>query len=325
MKLKLFFFSCILFFTLETLVLQKIRLTSKKSINLQVLNEKIHVLIIAAFFDSNVKNIAIWSQLECFGKNFQKIVIAAPIEHKHNVTDILTNVKQEMPDIYSRIKTSFHINDRYDAGLWCDSLDKDTNKTFARKQEQNYLLINDSLLIIKKMNYIPSVLENTRKDLLSLNYWDIDDNYWVESPFRLFSSNGMNVFRDKVCSLGVLNWRQHCPHLKKYKGKWHMSKFKKRCIVEKTEIDLSKYFNRSQVDGLFPGYSKYRVKRPDGRLYRHWAEDYRTWKKLFDENFPVIKTTKEHLIIEFFNSEEEKSTQCLSLLPKKYKFRLNST
>lgn len=298
---------------------QIVRPTQKYFLNTKNSHEKIHVLIIATFFDSNLKNIAIWSQLECLGKNFEKIIIAAPFEHKRNVTDLLTNVKRELPSIFSRIKTSFHKNDRYDAGLWCDSLDENANTTFTKNQEQVYLLINDSLLIIKKMNYIPSILENTRKDLISLNYWDVDDNYWVESPFRLFSSYGIDIFKDKVCSLGILNWRKHCPHLIQYKGKWQRSKFKKRCIVEKTEIALATYFRRSKVDGLFPGYSKYRNKRRDGRLFKNWAEDFKTWKTLFDDDFPVIKVTKKHLINEFFNSKEEKSNQCLSFLPKKYK------
>jgi len=285
--------------------------------------KKILTLILASFFDNHLKNIAIWSQLECLCSKFEKIIISAPVEHKENVTNLIKDVQKSMPETYSKILTSFHINDRYDTGLWCDglaSMNKNTSSQFG-KVKKSFLLSNDSLLILKKMDYIPNLMKDSNKDLISLNYWDTEENsFWVESPFRIFSENGIQLFNQNICNLGKINWRKHCPHLKKYKGHWHSDKFKKRCIVEKTEIDVAFHFERVKVDGIYPGYAKYRKIRRDGRKYKNWAEDYRTWKNMKDNyDFPVIKVTKEHLINEFFDATKKEEKICLSLLPNHYK------
>lgn len=287
-------------------------------------NQNDNILIIASFFDNHLKNVAIWSQLECLGSRFQKIIISAPNEQKNNVTDLLSEVERIMPKTFLKISTSFHVNDRYDAGLWCDGLTANV-KTTVSNFESSFLLINDSLFLIRKMDYIPFILKAKEKDLISLNYWDIDGNFWVESPFRLFSKNGIKIFRENVCNLGIIKWKKHCPHLKKYIGKWHKRKLKKRCIVEKTEVEVANYFERAKVEGLFPGYVKYRyempgIKKPDGKTHKVWAEDFYSWKKIEkSHNFPVVKVTKKDLINTFFHGTRNHSHVCLSLLPKKYK------
>ena len=43
-------------------------------------------------------------------------------EFKENVTEFLQEVNETMPSISSRLEAQFHVNDRYDTGLWCDAL-----------------------------------------------------------------------------------------------------------------------------------------------------------------------------------------------------------
>ena len=79
-------------------------------------------MVIATYPSNPIKLDVIWSQLECFAGAFDKIIISAPNESKETIIKFLQDVNDTMPLIRSRLEAQFHVNDRYDAGLWCDAL-----------------------------------------------------------------------------------------------------------------------------------------------------------------------------------------------------------
>jgi len=165
----------------------------------------------------------------------------------------LEEVKRDMPQIGSKIEVQNHLNDRYDAGLWCDALTIEGNATHKRSsvlrplllsEYDQFFLINDSIIAVEPFNEVLDAFERKNADLVSLNYWNykkdgvVNGTYWVESPVRAFSKKGMQVYSNHVCNLDTIGWRADCPHLKNSSNR----RRKKRCIVEKTEIDVAKYF-----------------------------------------------------------------------------------
>ena len=271
------------------------------------------LMIIAAFPDIPMKYDVIWSQLECFAHSFDQIIISAPTEFKENVTQFVEEVNNLMPIVGTRIKAQFYTNDRYDAGLWCDALTaegfvpqkaKDRNNTAKgiSQQYERVLLINDSMMAIKKSNEFLEALELHNASLIALNYWGDEEQYrnftkfnatetynhryWLESPLRAFSLEGVNTYADKVCSLPQIQWKRDCPHLRFMKNGSTIRD--KRCIVEKTEIDVVNHYPSNKVHGLYPEFDE---------KYKTWSNNFLFWSKLHDKmGFPVVKVNSGPLI-----------------------------
>ena len=280
------------------------------------------LMVIAVYPNSPIKYDVIWSQLECFAGAFDQIIISAPIEFRDNVTQFVREVNNTMPELDSRIDAEFYVNDRYDAGLWCDALLKgNALKKIAAENNQEgtyvgghskynrFLLINDSIMAVKKSNEFLEALTEKNASLISLSYWgnkekqqerasgnstNYVDPYWLESPLRAFSLEGIQIYADKVCSLGKINAQRDCPHLyaDKRLNKKHGSgaRKNKQCIVEKTEINVVDHYTFDKVHGLFPG---------DDGLYNSWSNNFTFWANMRDEmSFPVLKVNSGHLVKE---------------------------
>lgn len=79
------------------------------------------IMVIATYPDSTKKFASVWSQLQCFSNEFDKIIISAPVQFTNETNDFLNQVYSSMPGLKEKTETSFHVNDRYDLGLWCDA------------------------------------------------------------------------------------------------------------------------------------------------------------------------------------------------------------
>jgi hypothetical protein len=81
-------------------------------------------MIIATYPSTEVRLNAIYSHLKCLSEGVDKIIVSAP-DWSH---DVMSNFSMHIQsrlshEIYKKITFQFYINDRYDAGLWCDALD----------------------------------------------------------------------------------------------------------------------------------------------------------------------------------------------------------
>ncbi len=81
-------------------------------------------MIIATKPTSELKSASIWSHLKCFTEKIDKIIISnAEDNFEDDLSAFVDKVKKErMPEIGSKIEVQNHINERHDAGLWCDAL-----------------------------------------------------------------------------------------------------------------------------------------------------------------------------------------------------------
>ena len=162
-----------------------------------------------------------------------------------------------MPEFDLRLDAEFYVNDRYDAGLWCDVLIKGNalNKVAAKNgqkgtyvgghsQYNRFLLINDSMMALKKSNEFLEALIEKNASLISLSYWGdkqqqqqqqdaagknstnkyhhVERNYWLESPLRAFSLEGIQIYADTICALPKIKWKRDCPHFVSHEKIWRL-------------------------------------------------------------------------------------------------------
>ena len=281
------------------------------------------VMIIATVPNNEVKFASLWSQLECLGGTIDKIIISsAKNKFEDELSAFVKEVKEKMPTIGAKIEVQAQWNDRYDAGLWCDALTEGNAGIYKRSDSappvvrlseyDQFFLINDSVMAIEPLNEVLDTLEREKADLISLNYWgdkkgDINGTYWVESPVRAFSKKGIQVYSDKICTLGQISWRIDCPFLMKTHPGWGQKKCTKRCIVDKTEVSVAKYFPQDKVFGLYNG---------NAGNGKPWANNFKYWKMLRDkQSFPFIKNTNRKL----FENALREQPQDLARCTTKYK------
>jgi len=233
------------------------------------------LMVIAVYPNSPFKYDVIWSQLECFAGAFDRIIISAPREFTEKVTQFVKEVKHALPELDSRLDAEFYVNNRYDFGLWCDALikgnalkkvaaknGKEVTYVGGHSQYNRFLLINDSMMAVKKSNEFLEALIEKNASLISLSYWGDKEqqmqhnaennstnnyhhattNYWLESPLRAFSLEGIQIYADTICALPEIKLKRDCPHFfsNEKTSKLSYKKKIKRCIVEKSEIDVSK-------------------------------------------------------------------------------------
>ena len=85
------------------------------------------MLVIAHFPADEWRIKAVWSHLECMvehNKHIGKVVIAAPRNGavQSSMLKLVEYVKESLPAVALRLEVQHYVNDRYDAGLWCDAI-----------------------------------------------------------------------------------------------------------------------------------------------------------------------------------------------------------
>ena len=275
------------------------------------------LMVIAAVPTSDIKFAAIWSQLECFAGDFDTIIISAPKKNFKEVQQFIKEVKDRMPAVGSRLFALYFKNLKYDTGLWCDALIEgnilntganENTYVGGSSEYDKFLLINDSMMAVERSNEFLEALEEQKADLVSLNYWGDKENrtsYWVESAVRAFSLEGMQTFADKVCSLGQIEWKKVCPYLSRY---YYKGKPIKKCIVEKTEIEVAQHYPLDKVHGLYSG---------NAGNWHSWTTNFTYWAGLRDQmSFPAVKTTRNGLYKEVRKERPQDTERCTANLKK---------
>ena len=136
-------------------------------------------MIIAVHPSRDNRIAAIWSQLECFSMNYDKIVIVS-IRNKiieDKILKLMLEIENKMPEIALKIERKIIINNvRRDTGLWCDYLTLNEKVLISKVDESvrisnetetidetlitstiheyydNFLLINDSVMAVEHSN-----------------------------------------------------------------------------------------------------------------------------------------------------------------------------
>eukprot|EP00557_Chaetoceros_sp_GSL56_P014775 CAMPEP_0176485182 /NCGR_PEP_ID=MMETSP0200_2-20121128/4905_1 /TAXON_ID=947934 /ORGANISM="Chaetoceros sp., Strain GSL56" /LENGTH=377 /DNA_ID=CAMNT_0017881813 /DNA_START=410 /DNA_END=1543 /DNA_ORIENTATION=- len=277
------------------------------------------LMIIATYPSNNLRLAAIWSQLECFTENIDHVIIVAPTDDnlRESILKFMERVKAAMPEVVAKIETQFYKNDRYDSGLWCDSL---LHKEILQKRmpsnaeaRRNFnatvilgepffnrfdkiILINDSIFAVEHSNELLDTLQATGASLVSLNYWEADyENskpFWVESVARVFSHEGIQIFADNICSKlqQGIQWRKHCPYL----NNTHHLKRKKRCIVDITEVGVAALYPPNKVHGLYDGRVPLNMlENKDFARQPTWTTNYPYWSNILRDqlSFPAVKVS----------------------------------
>lgn len=271
-------------------------------------------IMIIAVYPSTIDRIgAIWSQLECFSHNYEKIVIVSlggDLQMNENLDRLMNEISSEMPEIASKIETRvFAQNDRRDTGLWCDYLIKGDilQKGLDGKYLggsagvfDNFLLINDSVMAVEKSDELLDTLHAKQLSMVSLNFWNENTvekvPFWVESVARVFSLEGIQIYADEVCSkMDYIQWRKDCPDLME-KNLWPNLVRLKKCIVRKTEVEIASLYPLSKVIGLYPGEVPENLKM-NLRFFRSpsWTSHFNFWAYTLREKmqFPALKVTNE--------------------------------
>lgn len=254
--------------------------------------KKQNVMIIATYPKSEVRLLAIWSQLECFTSGYDKIIISAPNEDwsRNALQNFTFQVMIHLPEIHKILEVQYYKNDRYDAGLWCDSLHSlQTNNNMLSWSFDNYFLINDSLLALRKFNDFLTVLEENRNtSLVSLNWWEQNSTYWVESGARSFSLNGIQTYYSNICQ-SLTRIKKDCDSFKRGFMKVNYIRVEKWCLVKGIEVNVSSYYNRNELYGLYPG--EIPPEHLSENNHKMWATNYNYWRDVLvgKLNFPVMK------------------------------------
>lgn len=305
-------------------------------------------MIIATYPSNDIKIAAIWSQLECFAGDFDKIIISAPQAFESIVTRLLEEVTARMPDVARRLEAQYYVNDRYDAGLWCDALIQGRNLLPLPSSAQNtlhlggrspvfvggasrydrFLLINDSMMAVEPTNLFLESLAATNASLISLNYWgdkhSVHQNatdlekYWLESPLRAFSLEGAQIYAENICPLQRIEWRKDCKHMWTSMFGSGNEYRKKRCIVEKTEMNVVDHYRLDKVHGLFPGFDGESHWNDQMGLEERgqWGKNYTYWMSLRDRSFPVLKNSDESVFETAKLERRQDLKRCTSKMAK---------
>lgn len=218
-------------------------------------------MIIAVVPYSEDRLLALWSQLECFHQTgkFQEIIISAPHWAREDkilepfVREAISSIPHFQEVGSPTVTIQYYLNDRYDAGLWCDSLkskhininpqnNSDPQWTSPVEQYDDFVLVNDSLMAVERdFSGVLDVLREKKLAMTSLNYSRSDYWFWLESAMRGFSSYGIERFMEHSCiPVSDEIW---CRDLQ--------SADQKRCIVEHFEIKMVEEFAQEEVWGLF--------------------------------------------------------------------------
>lgn len=252
------------------------------------------LLVIATVPRSWRHFLALWSQLECLTDGIDQVLLSGPVSSSVFLGKIVEKARSRLA---LNIEVRCYVNDRYDAGLWCDALNEVDN---LRNQTRKYtILSNDSFVIFQHFRGILDQLRRKQHDFVSLSAWNVTNFFFLESVLRGFTSEGLRVFTNHSCV--PLNHTRNCHHLN------HRPVLKKRCIVEAQEIELVKAYQAEKVVGLFPSTASIDSKR-------HWVSDERWWKELVQMmDFPVVKVKMQRAIDSLL--KEDNLTTCTRHLP----------
>ncbi|KAL7548386.1 hypothetical protein ACHAWF_011672 [Thalassiosira exigua] len=295
--------------------------------------------------------LALWTHLECLTDGIDRVVVTAPdASWSRGVIELIVYAFQaalaEEGDGGRNftVEASFHRNDRYDAGLWCDGLHHALGYDGVHygdgadaSEGASILLVNDSVFSLRRYDGLTRKLarwaahERRTKardeaetepppgvKLLSLNghlaklHRDGKRKYyWVESVYRGLTPLGTARFYKHSCRSMSGEGAMPCRGVPN----------RKRCIVDHYEKGLAGAFKWEEIDAMFPSYrpndwntTAWEAKK-DGGVEAwaiapypkdHWINGGRFFFYLVEEHgFPMRKVRKR---------AELETGECTSLL-----------
>lgn len=237
--------------------------------------------------------ISLWTELECFTKDVNTIVISAPEWASDIIGTVVNEARTRIPHLSNAttgtttIEAQFFVNDRYDAGLWCDAL----HSVLKRDDDQYdyFVLLNDSIFALREFRGVLTALRSSRNKNLSMTSLnagvDAEGQVWLESVFRSFSKEGLTKYLSHSCVPS-----DHQSFCRNKKLTW----VRKRCIVDHHEIAMARQFPPDQVVGLYP--SDVPKQMWGTKSYPTWVNHAPYWRKLKKMGFPAAKVSYRPMI-----------------------------
>lgn len=283
------------------------------------------ILIIASVPKDAKHVLALWTHLECVTKGIDKVLISAPdTPWSRDIVSVVIRQFRWNNSVNNNthkfeLDAAFYVNDRYDAGLWCDGLKYhfgfDGNRFINNITKPHAIyLINDSSMALRqydsltnKVATIAALANQQRKGdlgggsnlkLVGLNghlrkthrgcrYYNRPGGcgfYWIESVYRGLTPDAVPVF-----------FKHSCVHDKEKPTCQCTGNCRKKCIVNKYEKGLADEFNHTEVDAMHPSYLPNDVNASYwGHINHypndHWIDGKQYFQYLLQEhNFPLQK------------------------------------
>ncbi len=298
------------------------------------------VMIIAVYPKSFHAISAIWSQLECFADQYEKIIISYQ-KGNDQINDALFQLWKEvwyiMPNVAKRIEFHVDSNEMYDTGLWCNALTQESvlqkgpngNYVGGNSLYSDFLLINDSVMALEHSSELREAIYAKGLDMAAFSYWNEDKEqqkpFWVESYARAFSQHGMQIFADKFCFRKKgFSWREYCPDM--YVTEKLPTKQKaKKCIVRLTEVEVASMYNPHKVHGIYPGRVPIEmVKRGNFTRSLSWTGHYPYWSEILRDTmkFPVVKASDKGFLLNAMSKRPEDFAQCTKNMDEEIRLNL---
>ncbi len=274
------------------------------------------VMIMAVYPNSIYKMSAIWSQLECFSKDYDTIIISCQAGDDLFNTAMINfgiQLSQKMPEVAKKIGFIFKENEVYDTGLWCNALrygeilglGPDGSFVGGTSEYTDFFLINDSVHAVEHSTELRDTLFAKNLDLVSYSFWDEDKEdslqnpYWVESYARAFSREGMQIFADKFCFRKErYSWRNDCPDMLETESLPSKER-RKKCIVRITETEVASLYAPHKVHGIYPGQVPEAMVENGQFTFAHsWTGHYPFWSEVLrsNMNFPLAKISDQNFM-----------------------------
>ncbi|KAL3764920.1 hypothetical protein ACHAWU_003780 [Discostella pseudostelligera] len=285
------------------------------------------VLIIATVPYSANHVMALWTQLECVTDGIDRVLISAPdtLWSKEIIAHVIKRFTQLSNTTAFTLEAVFHVNNRYDAGLWCDGLDHINARNTSTGVPRAVFLINDSATALRRYDALTNRIINATHiehlnmtnekgsvKLISLNGDLINPGnyktYWVESVYRGLTPDGTSIFYQHSCSN---EQRRACVGKRGSEAK--------DCIVDRFEMAISNSYAPSDLESMFPSfppkewnYSSWEAEASKGHgpiLDRdHWLNGRQFFWYLREvHDFPFRK-------LKWPNGSPPPVSQCLELL-----------
>jgi hypothetical protein len=252
------------------------------------------VLVVAAVPRDERHVYSLWTSLECLATNVDHVVVSAPTWSKKIIGNITEFARNSIPMFSSgrvTLETQYHINDRYDVGLWCDALKAISNSDAY----DEYGILNDSVFALREYTAVFDSLKSRNISMSSLSYSHTGkffkgygpEYFWVESVFRGLTREGLKTFMNYSCV--DVNHPRFCADGSKNK--------RKECLILHFEQDMAAQFPRDKVDGLFFADVPSEMKIGKYRNSHTWVVHPPYWRKLVNEmQFPVAKENMNGMI-----------------------------
>ncbi len=202
-------------------------------------NDKKAVLIIAAVPYQSVRSLSLWSQLQCYTGNIEKVIIAAADYTEAALDPFVAEAVRTIPHLKNgetKVEVKYYKNDRYDIGLWCDAL----NDGNILHEFDEFLLINDSIMAIRESSELIDVIRSKNLTMGSLTYSLLGGSFWLEANYRGFNRKGVKKLMENICIPNPCEVKK-------------MINRKHRCMVDTFEIPIAGLFDRKETWGLYHG------------------------------------------------------------------------